>query len=173
LLFYSSLPCGRAKQIVPALFSKILWDGCVKITNLHPQNWPRSDCSLEPSMKPGESQILTINGGSSSIKFALYAAVKPLKRGLYGTVDRIGLSGTNLTFYEAGGHPACDRWVRAGLTLMLAAAADATATPAPGRLLGSRMVSHGGPFASARTRRVGLREKTDTGKAGQRKTKLL
>lgn len=42
--------------------------------------------------------ILTINGGSSSIKFAVYAAVKPLKRGLHGTVDRIGLSGTNLTF---------------------------------------------------------------------------
>ncbi len=44
--------------------------------------------------------ILTINGGSSSIKFALYEAVNPLKRGLYGKVDRIGLSGTNLTFYE-------------------------------------------------------------------------
>ena len=44
--------------------------------------------------------ILTINGGSSSIKFALYAAVKPLKRGLYGTVDRIGLTGTNLTFHD-------------------------------------------------------------------------
>jgi acetate kinase len=56
-------------------------------------------------MKPGDSQILTINGGSSSIKFALYAAVKPLKRGLYGTVDRIGLSGTNLTFHEADGKP--------------------------------------------------------------------
>ena len=44
--------------------------------------------------------ILTINGGSSSIKFALYEAVSPLKRGLYGKVDRIGLSGTNLTFNE-------------------------------------------------------------------------
>jgi len=44
--------------------------------------------------------ILTINGGSSSIKFALYEAFNPLKRGLYGTVDRIGLSGTNLTFTE-------------------------------------------------------------------------
>jgi acetate kinase len=31
--------------------------------------------------------ILTINGGSSSIKFALYEAVKLLKRGLCGTVD--------------------------------------------------------------------------------------
>jgi acetate kinase len=49
--------------------------------------------------------ILTINGGSSSIKFALYAAVKPLKRGLYGTVDRIGLTGTNLTFHDTDGEP--------------------------------------------------------------------
>jgi acetate kinase len=60
-------------------------------------------------MKPGEAQILTINGGSSSIKFALYAAVEPLKRGLYGTVDRIGLSGTNLTFHEADGKPQASR----------------------------------------------------------------
>jgi acetate kinase len=60
-------------------------------------------------MKIGESQILTINGGSSSIKFALYAAVKPLKRGLSGTVDRIGLSGTNLTFHEAEGKPQASR----------------------------------------------------------------
>ena len=45
-----------------------------------------------------KSSILTINGGSSSIKFALYRAGEPLKRGLYGKVDRIGLSGTNLTF---------------------------------------------------------------------------
>jgi acetate kinase len=44
--------------------------------------------------------ILTINGGSSSIKFALYEIEEPLKRGLYGKVDRIGLSGTNLTFNE-------------------------------------------------------------------------
>ena len=42
--------------------------------------------------------VLTINGGSSSIKFALYQVGEPLTRGLYGKVDRIGLSGTNLTF---------------------------------------------------------------------------
>jgi len=60
-------------------------------------------------MKRVDSQILTINGGSSSIKFALYAAVEPLKRGLYGTVDRIGLSGTNLTFHEAEGKPQASR----------------------------------------------------------------
>jgi acetate kinase len=61
------------------------------------------------SMKPVDSNILTINGGSSSIKFALYEAVKPLKRGLYGMVDRIGLSGTNLTFHDADGKPQAGR----------------------------------------------------------------
>jgi cation transport ATPase len=44
--------------------------------------------------------ILTINGGSSSIKFALYQAAEPLKRGLHGMIDRVGMSGTNLTFNE-------------------------------------------------------------------------
>jgi acetate kinase len=56
-------------------------------------------------MKPADAQILTINGGSSSIKFALYAAVKPLQRGLHGTVDRIGLSGTILKFHASDGQP--------------------------------------------------------------------
>jgi acetate kinase len=59
-------------------------------------------------MKKDAPGILTINGGSSSIKFALYAAVKPLKRGLHGTVDRIGMSGTNLTFH-ADGKPQANR----------------------------------------------------------------
>ena len=49
--------------------------------------------------------ILTINGGSSSIRFALYEKGKPLKRGLHGTVDRVGLSGTSLTFSGADGTP--------------------------------------------------------------------
>ena len=51
-------------------------------------------------MKPANPRILTINGGSSSIKFALYHVEEPLKRRLYGKVDRIGLSGTNLTFND-------------------------------------------------------------------------
>jgi acetate kinase len=49
------------------------------------------------SMKPANPRILTINGGSSSIEFALYRVGEPLKRGLCGKVDRIGLSGANLT----------------------------------------------------------------------------
>ena len=63
-------------------------------------------------MKPANARILTINGGSSSIKFALYQVGEPLKRGLYGKVDRIGLSGKNLAFHDPGeqcprraGHP--------------------------------------------------------------------
>ncbi len=49
--------------------------------------------------------VLTINGGSSSIKFALYQVGEPLQRGLYGKVDRIGLNGTNLTFTDPDGSP--------------------------------------------------------------------
>ena len=49
--------------------------------------------------------VLTINGGSSSIKFALYQVGEPLKQGLHGRVDRIALSGTNLTFTDPDGKP--------------------------------------------------------------------
>jgi acetate kinase len=49
--------------------------------------------------------VLTINGGSSSIKFALYQAGPPPQRGLYGAVDRIGLKGTTLEFQDAAGPP--------------------------------------------------------------------
>jgi len=42
--------------------------------------------------------VLTINSGSSSIKFALYKTGDPFERLLYGKVDRIGLTGTSLDF---------------------------------------------------------------------------
>jgi acetate kinase len=51
-------------------------------------------------LKSSTPNILTINGGSSSIKFALYQTVEPLKRCLDGKIDRIGLAGTNLTFFD-------------------------------------------------------------------------
>ena len=44
------------------------------------------------------SYILTINGGSSSIKFALYRNYESLRRTFYGNIDRIGLSDSKLTF---------------------------------------------------------------------------
>jgi propionate kinase len=42
-------------------------------------------------MEPANSLILTINGGSSSIKFALFEAGDPLRRILGGGIERIGL----------------------------------------------------------------------------------
>jgi acetate kinase len=45
--------------------------------------------------------LLTINGGSSSIRFALYGVEEPLRWRLHGKVERIGQSGTNLTFTDS------------------------------------------------------------------------
>src|SRR5208337_5189475 len=42
-------------------------------------------------MKPANPRILTINGGSSSIKFALFEAGDSLQRILEGGIERIGL----------------------------------------------------------------------------------
>ncbi len=42
-------------------------------------------------MEPASPHILTINGGSSSIKFALFEAGDPLRRILEGEIERIGL----------------------------------------------------------------------------------
>jgi acetate kinase len=42
-------------------------------------------------MKPGKFRILTINGGSSSIEFALFEAGDSLRRILEGEMERIGL----------------------------------------------------------------------------------
>ena len=44
--------------------------------------------------------VLTINAGSSSIKFAIFQSGEQLQRTLHGKLDRIGLSGMNLTFSE-------------------------------------------------------------------------
>ena len=49
-------------------------------------------------MKNKRSFILTINGGSSSVKFALYRVGKIPIRLLYGKIDRIGLEDTTFTF---------------------------------------------------------------------------
>jgi acetate kinase len=46
----------------------------------------------ELSVKPANPRILTINGGSSSIKFALFEAGDSLRRILAGGIERIGLT---------------------------------------------------------------------------------
>jgi acetate kinase len=47
-------------------------------------------------MKPANPRILTINGGSSSIKFALFEVDEVLRRILDGGIERIGLSDATL-----------------------------------------------------------------------------
>jgi acetate kinase len=47
-------------------------------------------------MKPASPRILTINGGSSSIKFALFEAGDSLRRILEGGIERIGLPAATL-----------------------------------------------------------------------------
>jgi acetate kinase len=44
----------------------------------------------------GTPLILTINGGSSSIKFALFKAGDSLRRTLKGAIERIGLPEADL-----------------------------------------------------------------------------
>ena len=41
-------------------------------------------------MPPANPRILTVNGGSSSIKFALFEAGDSLRRILSGAIERIG-----------------------------------------------------------------------------------
>ncbi len=47
------------------------------------------------------TSVLTLNSGSSSIKFAIYRNGGSLDRGLFGTLARIGLSGTIFTYQES------------------------------------------------------------------------
>jgi len=47
-------------------------------------------------MTPADPRILTINGGSSSIKFAVFEVGDPLRRVLEGAIERIGATGAAL-----------------------------------------------------------------------------
>lgn len=49
--------------------------------------------------------LLTINGGSSSIRFAVFAPDRPLEPLLQGKMERIGSEDANLSFNEGGGAP--------------------------------------------------------------------
>ena len=51
-------------------------------------------------MNQTKENVLAINCGSSSIKFAVYQTSEPLTLRLVGKIDRIGLSGTNITFHD-------------------------------------------------------------------------
>jgi len=58
--------------------------------------------------------ILTINGGSSSIRFAVYEAGETASRRLAGKIDRIGQSGTHMTVGEVAVKPQSSTPLTAG-----------------------------------------------------------
>jgi len=65
---------------------------------------------MEPSpVKQTKTSILTVNGGSSSIKFALFEASDSLQRILAGSIDRIGMP--EATFVVKGSQKA-DNFIR-------------------------------------------------------------
>src|SRR4051812_23784331 len=56
-----------------------------------------------PDAGPGGPYVLTVNGGSSSLKFAVFAAAGPMERVLSGRVERIGTGGARLVVCVADG----------------------------------------------------------------------
>jgi acetate kinase len=78
--------------------------------------------AVQPSGEP--CSLLTINGGSSSVRFALFEEGEALRRLLDGKVDRVGLSGTNLTFKDSTGQSQDSRTIdpadhRSAVTFLL------------------------------------------------------
>jgi len=70
---------------------------------MHPQSSKIPTDSTRAESEPTERPyILTINGGSSSLKFALFALTDGLERLLSGRIERIGMPGAKLIVAEAG-----------------------------------------------------------------------
>lgn len=66
---------------------------------------------IDLSKAPGRSRILTINGGSSSLKFALFDRSDAPRRLLTGRFDRIGLKNARWMIDKADGSRELDRRV--------------------------------------------------------------
>jgi acetate kinase len=62
-----------------------------------------------PPGREAVQSILTINGGSSSIRFAVFEARDTLRRQLDGKIDRIGVRGTTLIVNDPAGNPPAPR----------------------------------------------------------------
>src|SRR5258707_14494779 len=71
------------------------------------------DGGLEPRPHPARGPlpvdgsqwryVLTINGGSSSLTFAVFATADPVERVLSGCVERVGLERSRLVVRDGGG----------------------------------------------------------------------
>src|ERR1700691_1349776 len=71
--------------------------------------------------------VLTINGGSSSIRFAVFAADRPPRRLLRGQMERIGSEDAHLTVEQDGSAP----------PRMGAASKEPSAAKEPGAAIGA------------------------------------
>ncbi len=100
---------------------------------------------------PRTRALLTLNAGSSSLKFALFPAADPLLRTLSGKFERIGAADALLTVTGAGGqtqHSALDASDHAACVAPLLAALAPHTREARISAIGHRIV-HGGPRYSA------------------------
>jgi acetate kinase len=64
-------------------------------------------------MKNALACTLSVNGGSSSVRFAMFAEGRAPLKILGGKIDRIGLSGTNMVITDASGRPSKPRRIAA------------------------------------------------------------
>ena len=84
--------------------------GTTRVFPLHDEVAKRAILRKESRLMPSGACILTVNGGSSSIKFALYVVGNLLRRILDGSLQRIGLpeatlvvNGSHLPLAACGG----------------------------------------------------------------------
>src|SRR4051812_49059845 len=70
--------------------------------SFHGIETPTRASRTEPE-RVGRPCILTINVGSSSLKFALFAPASPPERLLSGRIERIGMPGSRLVVAHADG----------------------------------------------------------------------
>jgi len=102
----------------------------------------------QPSIKPVCARILSINGGSSSIKFALFESGETLRRILDGAIERIGLPAPT---FSVKGQESAENFSRSVLAPDHTAAVSLLVDWVEGRIesgaltaVGHRVV-HGGP----------------------------
>ncbi|HSW46390.1 MAG TPA: acetate/propionate family kinase [Phycisphaerae bacterium] len=104
-----------------------------------------------PLESPAHRCVLTINGGSSSLKFAIFRATRPLTRVLSGKFERIGLPDGSLSVEPA----ACGTQEQLKLELpnhaacipVLAELLRANEADAPIQAIGHRVVHGGSDFS--------------------------
>ena len=80
---------------------------------------PTFEAEATKSQHP-EARVLALNGGSSSIKFAVHGLGEPWVRGLHGHLDRLGQPGTTLTVADGDEPSATVPVAAAGLAATVA-----------------------------------------------------